>query len=246
MEPEDADVNPPADQKANDAVMAWARNEFANEVQHDLSRAKSFDGMVSQILVEALERFSVEELKVLAEVLPLKVASTGPRATARRNQLPSDQRQLVERLQEVSFKVSSERWKERSEYIHKMNSEDMIDEAKSVANRAASIIKQIASDWGFACRKVERALWRLTAQKNWGELSVQFDLGSTMEFQYFIFALDKGGQRLRWHDHYLGVLGIGPSAWRIKSADECCDQILARSEFIRWHLNEYDRILVPN
>ena len=55
--------------------MQWATEAFANDVQTVLARARAFDGMLSEIVIGALERFSPDELSILARVLPLGVAS---------------------------------------------------------------------------------------------------------------------------------------------------------------------------
>jgi hypothetical protein len=228
-----------------EAVLDWARNAFAHEIREDFARATSFDGMLSQIVVAPLKRFAPQDLNILAEVLPLGVASTGPSSTALRNQLPPEQRKIVEQFQEMTYTVRSERWAEYSQDIQKVTSESAREEARSIVHVATGEIGTIASQWGFKCVKIDRSTWKLTSLKEWGELSVQFDLGSPLRLHYGIFIYDRTGNQVRRHDHYLGLLGIGPSEWAIENARECPDRLRKAGEFIRWHVSEYERILQP-
>ena len=59
------------------AVVEWAREAFADDVQTGFARARTFDGMLSQIVIGALERFSRHELSILARVLPLVPRADG-------------------------------------------------------------------------------------------------------------------------------------------------------------------------
>jgi len=223
--------------------LEWAKLSFETEVSTNFKRAKTFDGPLSKVVLSALCGFSCEKLHLLARVLPTGVASTGSTGEDLRDRLLSEQKQVVEAFQQAVERVREAGRQEFSEYVARMRRKETLDEAKRVRKIAIERVKQLAAKWRYTIERIEPAVWSVSSSRSWGRLSVQFDFVSTMELHYAIFVYDCLGTPLRQHDHYLGVLGIGPSVWSTGTTDECGDKIFTAGEFIQWHLIDYDKIM---
>jgi len=230
-------------QAVKESIVEWARDAFAHEVNTGFSRAQTFDGFLSRLVLSAVHDFHEERLRVLSQILPTGAGSSGPTGTKVFNQLSLPEKQVVEEFRRAVQEAKTAKSSEHSDYITKPQQIEVMNEAERIRKMGVLVVKEIAFKWGYENARIEEALWSLSCAKSWGKFSVQFDLETELELRYGIFVYDSAGNRLRWHDHYLGVLGLAPSSWAIKSVDECQDKMLKASEFIHWHVCEYERII---
>jgi hypothetical protein len=229
--------------RAEDKFMEWARCSFRTEVSNGFAQAKQFDGYMSQVLLRPLLALPPPTLDSLARVLPMGLASTHPTIERLRDQLPTVEKQAIEDYQRAVQQLREAEWDRFSEHVVRMRKRDTLTEAKRIRKVGLAVIEEVADEWQYLAEKITPTIWSLRSTRPWGKLSVQFDLESTLELQYAIFVYDSSGVQLRGNDHYLGVLGIGGSAWCLEPLERCQDKVRSACKFVRWHLAEYERLM---
>jgi len=225
-------------------LLEWARSAFVEELQTNFRRASAFDSPEAQRQLVVLRRQPPEHMPVLARVLPLGVWYDVPNAEQLRSRLTHQELLAVEQL--------------RSEYFHQENHEYMLErvealrradspEVKSQFGAAVRIgnakVREIASQFGYELATAGPGEWGLICARNWGRFTISLNLKRGMTVGYTLGMSDPRLHRIRFHDNYLLVLGIGYGEWVVESPDYFVGKLLRAVEFANWHLQEYDKLV---
>lgn len=224
-------------------LLAWARDQFTQEVNSDFQRSKQYDGLRVSEHVAVLQKQTPEQLAILSRVLPLGVFWETPDAIKARNQLTIEERQAVEKLR-ADYKA--EHYRNYNQHLEILGREDH-PEIKKLFGLAAKegngLQEQVGKQWNLVAARAGAGEWGLIGEKSWGRFTVSIHLSRVMTLSYTISIRNGVRETLRFHDHYLGVLGIGGGDWLVESKDEFIEKFFRASEFALWHAGEYEAIL---
>jgi hypothetical protein len=225
-----------------ESFIQWARECLAYEVSTNFTRAQMFNSFLCRIAIEALRRQPPEHLPVLMQLLPERVGLGYPESEILRSKLPLPQRRIVEDYRAVHHEIYLARHDELSTYIGKSGKKEFREEHKATSKRCLQTLKKIAADWDYdLVNDAGPGEWELIAWKRWGTILIDLCFRD-MTLDYSLHLSEKG--QVRGHfDSYLSALGLSVSRWDFESAAEAEEEFPKVLEFIRWHVDEYDRIV---
>jgi hypothetical protein len=180
-------------------------------------------------------------LPVLAQLLPERVGLGYPESEILRSKLPLEQRRIVEDYRAAHHEIYLARHDELTTYIGKSGAKEFREEHKAASKRCLQVLKKIAADWDYDLEHAGSGEWELIAWKRWGTILIDLCFRD-MTLDYSLHLAEKG--QVRGHfDSYLSALGLSVSRWDFESAAEAEKEFPKALEFIRWHVDEYDRIV---
>lgn len=121
----------------------------------------------------------------------------------------------------------------------------MLGEQFEIATKQGKkMVKEFASDWKWQVTGAGPGEWGLFQQVNGLRKLVSLNLGRDMFLSYHIsISSVDGSHGLRFHDAYLGVLGLCKCEWDVPSADLFPEKLLQARDLAKWHIQEYDKLL---
>jgi hypothetical protein len=220
------------------AFLNWAIAAFRFEISTSFARAQTFDSSLSRRVVSIIQNKPVEQLDVLASILPLGVLYD----VRQRNQLPSFEKRLVEELlteRDSDYLIST---RKEIESGHRLTADErlaLFRKSKPHCNRVA---KRFAKESGFNLQICGKDFGFL-ADRKWGKIVLAMALTKTPEVTYSISLLDHSHRPIRQYDSYLAALGISDSYWKVEDAEQAAEKFSKAWEFARWHVEEYEKIM---
>jgi hypothetical protein len=233
-------------EKVDAAVLAWARSAFEEELRTDFRRAGTFDDPFSQNLIEVFLRRPKAEIQILAEVLPLGVFWETPTSQQKRDLLPTEARQAVERLRRDYDRHCMQHQTERLQRLQRIrgkHDEKVEREFKRAVRNGSAAIETIANRWKCQIGRASPGEWGLIQDTNWGRWVVSLNLSRGMVLSYSVSIFDSELLSVRFHDNYLVELGLGSGFWNVENAEVCAEKLLTAMEFARWHVDEYEGLI---
>ncbi|HEX3627667.1 MAG TPA: hypothetical protein VH280_19845 [Verrucomicrobiae bacterium] len=225
-------------------ALAWARNQFDQEIQSDFQRTRQFDGSRAKEHLALLRRQSPEQLAILARVLPLGVFWQTPDAHEKRSQLSAEERTAVEKLiadynseKYGSFqKLLQKKWDHRRNPEHGKLIKELVKDGRKIH-------REIGEQKDLELATSGPGEWGLIGRRNWGRFVISINLGGAPSLSYRMGLYNATGDRIRFYDHYLMALGIGAGAWSVRDRSELSEKFLRAVDFATWHANEYEVII---
>jgi hypothetical protein len=228
----------------NDRVLVWARKQFAEELRSGFARSKCFDSQSSREALSVLQRQSVENLAILAEVLPLGVFWDGPAMVEMRTKLPTHLRPAVEKLRGDYEQEYRMRFYQHVERVYRRHDKDVKKHFNFAVQKGNEIVKEIASQWQCELHSAARGEWGLVFLDNSVRMTLALKLARNMVLNYHVSVSNVSSSRsFRFHDNYLGLLGFGVGEWEMECADQFALKLHNASEFGLWHIREYRQLL---
>ena len=227
----------------NARVLEWAKRTFLDEVHSGFLRSKTFDADRTVEQLTALRKQPLEHLRILAQVLPLRLISETPDAVERRKQLTPEQAQAVEQLRADYDAEWRKHWARSIDRLASANRIEVQREFKTAAKKGKLELKQIASVWNCEAVTAGPGEWGLICRRKWGRFTVSLNLGRAMTLGYTLSVLANDLHSIRYQDHYLGVLGVGAGEWNVQSAEDLPVKFEKATSFAKWHLEEYEAII---
>lgn len=215
----------------------WGRAAFALELESDFSRARLFDSRWAQIDFDVLQQFSIGDLKILGNILPVRNIEF-------RKSLAGRDRQLLDAFHAAGQQLVLSRREQFMEQAVSTLRKPFRDEMVKIRKMAPAIFKEIASRCDCKIRKDEPSVWMLCRLERWGEIFMPFEFSEEMEFSYYISIEDNDYRRVLEKDSYLGRLGFSAkSACRLTSADTFAEKMAKVAEIIEWQMSDYIRVI---
>jgi hypothetical protein len=224
------------------SLLTWARDQFAQEVRSDFQRTKRYDGLRVKEHLAALHKQTPEQLATLSWVLPLEVFWETPDAVERRSLLSHDERQAVEKLR---ADYNSERDRNSHQNMEMLRRGERRDIQKLFAlavKEGNRLQERFGKEKNWLIARAGPAEWGLIAGRSWGRVAISINLAKNMTLAYDVGISNSLGVNIRFHDHYLMVLGIGAGDWVVDSEDDFSDKFLKACEFAAWHAAEYEAL----
>ncbi len=226
-------------------LLAWARDQFKQEVLSDFQRIQQFDGSRAKMYLDLLRRQSPIQLAILAHVLPLEVLWETPPALERRRKLGVEERAAVEKLW-ADYKA--EHYAHFNSNVQKRRDARHSPEIKQLfretAKEGSRIHKQIAKEKNLEPATAGPGEWGLIGRRSWGRFVISINLGIVgMSLSYRMAVYNATPDVIRDYDHYLRVLGIGAGNWSVKDKSELNEKFVKAADFALWHANEYDVLI---
>jgi len=225
-----------------EAVAEWVQVCSREETVTDFRRARIFDGFAPKLMVEALRALSADKAQRLVRLLALSVPQWRP-GDIPVVLLSADEQQEVTEFKRAVMKSLRKDRSILDNAIGQRRKPETLVKARRIRKLGVAALHEFSARHQFELQRFDARCWRLASLKKWGSVSVQFDFQIPLELKYGVFAYDPAGMPFRFADHYLGILGIAPSVWSIADADTCQEKILQACEFVKWHIDEYDRII---
>lgn len=227
----------------HNAMVRWSQQAFLHEIQTDFSRARQFDGFISKWNLAAMLRLPPAKIQLLAQALPTGAGDENPVGKKRLELLLPDQKEAVVAYQTNRRMQPSEREDEFARNC--LRKKQQRSEAAQIKKVGIKTLKRILRESGVPVKTdaMSASLLRVAYRKSWGELVVQWDFESAFQFDCRFLVYDENNVNVRFHDHYLGLLGIAQSAWAVGSESECADKVKIAFEHVVWLLNEYEKII---
>jgi hypothetical protein len=223
--------------------LAWARAQFAQELRTDFQRARMFDSPLTVEVLSALLRQPREKLRILAEVLPLDVFSEAPPMLERRSRLPDEARTAVEAFRSDYDRVYQEHLYDHVKFISRSDDQEVQRDFRAAARTGNRMVMEIADRWKCGVDGGAPGEWGLIFKRDWGRLTVSLSLSRQMTVAYSVTFFDPAFNRVRLHDDFLIALGICAGSWIVEGLENFPAKFSQASDFARWHLYEYERII---
>ena len=230
-------------QRVLENVRQWAERAFLLELETDFARARTFDGLFPRQRLAVLRQQPPENLRILARALPLGVWSDSPAAYEARKLLLWEERKALDSLLAASATLREDHWYASLRHIERGNVPEFRRQFRQGARACNAVIEQIANKWKTSVVSCEAGEWGLVREEPWGRITVSFDLLKYLDLTYSICLSDRNQHSQVFHHHYLGVLGIGSSEWANESAAQCPETLNNASEFVRWHVEQYEALV---
>jgi hypothetical protein len=185
-----------------------------------------------------------DTLDILARVLPLGVFWERPEALVRRASLPRHERRAVEGFRADYNAYCHDHFAEQVTRVTQADDPKVLERFKTASRKGKEMVEQIADQWACNPAHAGPGEWGLLSQREGLRIAVSLNLGRNMSLSYHISMFDVAGSRtIRFHDDYLSVLGLGTGSWAVRPVDHFPDKLLRTSEFARWHVEEYEKLL---
>jgi hypothetical protein len=239
-------MNTPDDvwiERFNACVLRWARERFAEELQTDFARAECFDNPRSREMLSVLRKRPVEDLKTLAEVLPLGVLSESPDAIERHNRLSPEVKVVVEKLNTDLDKDYREHFYESVAYLNRKDDKKIKAQFNIASQKGNQMVKEIASRWNCEAAGAARGEWGLILRKDWRRITISLKLARNMELGYGISISNLAASRRIGGGSYGGLLGFGIGGWDIESAEQFSGKLLKAIDFAWWQVQEFEKLI---
>jgi hypothetical protein len=228
----------------NGRVVDWARSAFAEELRTGFRRSQTFDSFRTRRDLAILGERPRKQLELLAWVLPLQLLSNTPEVIERRNRLTAEEKEAVEQLCADYKTDHEEQFPLHVANIARRRDNEIKEQFNAASRKGNQIIKDIASEWKCDSVGAARGEWGLIFVRDGLRMVVSLKLARNMDLAYDLSLSDQtGAHSIRFHDHYLGVLGVSYGSWFVENAGQFPDKLLAASEFAIWHKREYDKII---
>jgi hypothetical protein len=243
MSPNAEQANLTLPQKVRKRIQSWAMRTFLVELSTDFSRAQTFTALMSKQRLAIVRAQPQEKLPILASILPLGVWSNHPGVDEVRKRLSAGELAALRGLETASAKLDQGHRSACLELRKKGHTAEFRQQFRKARRACNSVVKEIASKWDYAFASGGAGEWGLIHEKRWGRITVSWMLEPYLDLRYSISLTDLKQERVVFHDAYLSVLGIGPSEWANVNADQCPDTLIKASDFVRWHVDEYETLL---
>lgn len=224
-------------------LLAWARNQFAQEVRSDFQRIRRYDGLMAKEHLAALQKQTPQQLEVLSSVLPLGVFWETPVGREKLSELSCEERSAVEKLR-ADFKIECDQnWDHTLEILRRARLPEIKAQFKLAVKEGNILHAKIGKQRNWHLARAAPGEWGFIAKREWGRVTVSVNLSKFMALIYTVSVSNSAGEHVRSLDHYLMALGIGGGDWDVGSNDGFAEKFLKASEFGFWHAAEYEAIL---
>lgn len=230
-------------QEFNARLFEWAKTCFLEEAATGFRRAQKFDALRSQRYLAVLRQRPETDLEILARVLPKQVLFDSPRDVARRNALPPNEKAPVERLHSD---LKTDQQEHSSAYIMELagRHHSEVKREFNVASQIGSeLVGEIAKEQECEAVRAARGEWGLIFVRHDVRYCVSVNLTRYMLIDYSLSLSNcNSSYSVRFHDNYLGVLGIGGGEWFVRNAQHFPEQLRKAVDFALWHREEYEKM----
>ena len=168
----------------------------------------------------------------------------GPEDLKRRAQLPPHEREIVQKFRDDYDRECREHFDEIAQRVARRNDRRVAEQFKAASRKGAQMLPEIASRWGWQNAGAAPGEWGLILQTSRLRFTVSLNLAREMTLSYDIGISDNIDSRsFRFHDNYLGVLGLGRGEWQVASPADFAEKLIHASKFARWHMQEYQKLI---
>jgi hypothetical protein len=224
-------------------LLKWARDQFIQELSSDFRRSKQYDGLRAKEQLAVIQNQSPEQLAVLSRVLPLGVFWETPNAIKVRKQLTIEERQPVERLRADYHAEHNRNYNQHMELLRREHHPEIKKLFRSATREGNNLQNKIGKQRNLVVARAGAGEWGFIKEQSWGRVTISINLSRFLTLSYMISIKNNLGETIRFHDHYLGVLGIGGGDWQIDNENEFGIKFIKACEFALWHAGEYEGLI---